>query len=661
VPQTQPIRACLFLTIAPLFVEILGAGRGLAQPALHEPVPAPALRCDEGLCRREGERSGLPDAVLGEDGLIGAPLGSREPQQHEQIFSSSNQASPLSEELLRGAPPPGHDPPPLRRGHVAPDADTGMEAPGERVYHEVFNPAVFPYKRMSALDAVDEEGALYVADTRHRELPAAASRLQPGRDPFYGSLVVDFVAGKPVALPTPAAGVRLLSYQATPALPLYFFLDGADNLYVMAARSGRHRLVYLVDAEQRYFSGPLLPASVRRRGVRMDALPAAPRLPHWLRRDADLVLRHIGVRAAASNDYTDLLGRLVAYFRAFRIEELADSDDESRSSLYRRIALSQRGVCRHRAYAFVITALAAGIPARYVENELHVFVEVYIPPAGGSSGYWRRINLGGAPLQQRVYGGESREAYREKGSDPFERPSAFAQGPQPQVAGLPKRQAQAALSAKETRREAVKTPSSPPNVSNSSSALGNGAGETSLSDGSAEQSRPSAEAPQGAFSGTGGSGTRTTSGGEQEGGDSDPATSGAVDSVEQPTDTRGGSTADGFISTRVTMTVGAGRRIYRGTAVPIRGQVQAAHGSAANMEVILLLAVAQRPLILGRTVTRSDGSFETEVEIPAAAPLGHYQVVARVRGDEARRGSSSGHYDRLSRTATSDQDFMENK
>ena len=44
------------------------------------------------------------------------------------------------------------DRPPERRDQVRPDRDTGPEPPGVHVYHEVFTPAVFPYKRMTALD-----------------------------------------------------------------------------------------------------------------------------------------------------------------------------------------------------------------------------------------------------------------------------------------------------------------------------------------------------------------------------------------------------------------------------------------------------------------------------------------------------------------------------
>jgi hypothetical protein len=606
----------------------------------------------------------LPDAVLSPDGLIGAPSDSRSPQAHEPVYKSDNyegeSSSGLSEELAHGVPPPGHDPPPVRRAHAKADAETGPEPPGERIYHEVFNPAVFPFKRMTVLDEVDEKGVLRVHDPRQRELKVKGSRLSPGRDPFYGSVVVEFVAGQKVALPTPAAAVRLLGYRVTPEVPLKFFADGADNLYVEAqgadVHDGPHRLVYLVDAEQRYFGGPLSSAAPSTEDGGRTEAPAIPTLPRSLRRDADKVLRQIGIRPGSRADYAETLGSLVGYFRAFEMGELPNGADESRSALYLRIALSQRGVCRHRAYAFVITALALGIPARYVENELHVFVEVFVPTGGHEAGYWRRINLGGAPLSQRVYGGERRQSYRIKGDDPFTRPPSFAQAQKPQVSGLPP------------------TPASgnAPRGGFADPQPRTDAGEGSGPKPPRLAAPPAAGAAQGParLPRSGGSAgpadARPAPGGEPLGTDTDadaPARL-ADDRIEQPDDSRAGASAEALIPTSVTVAVTPvllGRGIYRGTTVSVHGQVRATQGLAANLEVALILGVPQHPLLLGRTVTRSDGSFTTEVEIPATAPLGRFAIVARVRGDETRRGSSSSRYDRLDGRATGAEDFVENE
>jgi hypothetical protein len=85
----------------------------------------------------------------------------------------------------------------------------------------------------------------------------------------------------------------------------------------------------------------------------------------------------------------DAVALLVAHFRNF-----APSNELPRAAsgaaLYEELALSRKGVCRHRAYAFVITAIALGLPARMVRNEAHAWVEVY------DGVIWHRIDLGGA-------------------------------------------------------------------------------------------------------------------------------------------------------------------------------------------------------------------------------------------------------------------------
>jgi hypothetical protein len=80
---------------------------------------------------------------------------------------------------------------------------------------------------------------------------------------------------------------------------------------------------------------------------------------------------------------------MVEYFRAF-----APSDDppKERGDIYLDLALSKKGVCRHRSFAFLVTALHLGIPTRMVVNEAHAWVEVY------DGTLWHRVDLGGAAL-----------------------------------------------------------------------------------------------------------------------------------------------------------------------------------------------------------------------------------------------------------------------
>src|SRR5262249_60940504 len=91
--------------------------------------------------------------------------------------------------------------------------------------------------------------------------------------------------------------------------------------------------------------------------------------------------------------------------------------------VYLDLALSRRGVCRHRAFAFMITANAAGIPTRYVTNEAHAWAEVWVPESG-----WVRVDLGGAALELDVANASGKSMYRARGADPFPKPKPYANG-----------------------------------------------------------------------------------------------------------------------------------------------------------------------------------------------------------------------------------------
>lgn len=592
----------------------------LAPPALagplHERVPLPPLRCAGGVCAREGAEAGaLPEAVMSDGGLLRPPPRGEAPGEGEPIFSAAALQAPVPHNNVE--PPPGVLPPPLRRTLVTPDRRTATEPRGERPYHETFNPAVFPFKRMTVLDAVDETEALRLRDPGLTPLPLSPAGSRPGvrRDPFYGTVVVDLQAGQAVPLPSPAAGLRLLGYAATPETPLRFFRDGADNLYVRAEVSGRRRLVYLVDAEQRYFAGPLAPPGRAHPRLRDAHLPAGSRLPAAVQRRANEVLRRLGLSPEPDDDYLAVLDRLVAHFRAFELGALASE----RGSTYLDLALSQRGVCRHRAYAFVITALGAGIPARYVENELHVYAEVLVPAPGGD--YWRRIHLGGAPLEQRVVDGEDKVAYQEKGEDPFPQPLAFRSPGPARVNGTAPRAARGEgqdRGAGGRGGGAGGKAEGGPSIRGRSSPGGGGARAAGLDPAAPPLApRPGAE------------GARA--------GDASPGATPAVaesGAARPAVDETAGALATLSIAPAVRK-----HNLYRGELLRVQGRApRSAAPDPAGILVDIFLLTDARAIPLGETRCSPDGRFATEVEIPLEAPLGAHRVVARVRDSKRPEG-----------------------
>ena len=126
---------------------------------------------------------------------------------------------------------------------------------------------------------------------------------------------------------------------------------------------------------------------------------------------------HIGIESSMSD--TQIVTLLAEYFRGFIATPLPSQGRTD--NLYLDIALSGIGVCRHRAIAFVLTANALGVPARYVHNEAHAFAEVEFATGG-----WRRIDLGGAAEGLQIHGDPDLQSHTPQ-SDALPRPEGFEQ------------------------------------------------------------------------------------------------------------------------------------------------------------------------------------------------------------------------------------------
>ena len=270
-----------------------------------------------------------------------------------------------------------------------PDYHTGPD--GTLHYVTVFNPSVLPFKRMSSMDAVRDDYTLYTASRALEDLPVGGSP-DSDRDLFWGSVVVDLKPGVDVPLPSVAPDMRIMSYEIRPqAQDIVFSKDGGDNFFVRSEQpgvSGSYRLVFLADADTRYF-GAKVPSGYR---VRDLARLAPPSLFHPVPARAQVMAekahRFLGVDA--SMNLGDALDKLVYYFRSFE----AKSAPSATGDIFWDLFASQAGVCRHRSFAFMVAANALGIPTRYLTNEAHAWVEVWVPKLE-----WIRIDLGGAALR----------------------------------------------------------------------------------------------------------------------------------------------------------------------------------------------------------------------------------------------------------------------
>ena len=391
---------------APIIAAVaVGAAAALAlaqtsarRQRLHEDLPAPSDRPTPVI---GGGGSGNPAAFAAGDKVLPKPpvdraaaAGSGEPVLGGGGFAADRQTS------------------------MSPDSNTGPDATLH--YVSVFNPDVLPFKRMSALDAIGDDYTLGLAHPALAEVPVGGAT-DKTRDRFWGSVLLQLAPGKDVPLPSVAPDMRILSYEIKPALAVRFSRDGADNFYVRSdesAASGTYRLVFLADADAGYFA-PALPVGARYTPRQLAALAPPelrPKVPERARRAARRTLDRLDVDP--DQELGVVFNRLVGFFRAFEAKPLPATS----SDIYRDLCDSQAGVCRHRAFAFMVTANAVGIPTRYVDNEAHAFVEVWFPER-----HWQRIDLGGAALRMEVQGADNKTLHRPRSDDPFVKPAEYRQ------------------------------------------------------------------------------------------------------------------------------------------------------------------------------------------------------------------------------------------
>lgn len=360
-----------------------------AEPVLHEYVRPPTRGSH--VIAAPGEK---PAVVRQDDRLLVAPQVARPPDGEEPVHGERGFAVD-------------------RETESRPDYATQKD--GTLHYVEVFNPSVVPFKRMTALDAVRSDYTLYASSRDLRPIDVVPNGRAPERDLFWASLVVELpTGGGPVAIPSVAPDMRVLSAESSPAVELAFARDQADNFYLRATggATGRHRVVLLVDAPAVYFAARV-PTGISVAKVAAEHPPAA--LPPRVRASAQVMLVRLGILPTMPVDA--VLAKLIEYFRSFE----AGTPPSPSGDVYLDLALSRRGVCRHRAFAFMITANAIGVPARYVANEAHAFAEVWVPESG-----WLRIDLGGAALEMDVANADGKVMYRPRAEDPFPKPSAYA-------------------------------------------------------------------------------------------------------------------------------------------------------------------------------------------------------------------------------------------
>jgi len=472
----------------------------------------------------------------------------------------------------RSAPGDGNVP----AGPFHPDRDTVR--PTIRRYDDPFMPSAGPFKRVLAFDAVRDDYTLAVRDPELVPI-AIDSQAESAAQTFLGDLPVELTGGDPVRIPSVGPGAHVVRARLTAGMrevPFRILHDGADNWFIEStdrAAMGPARLVMTLALDERSLTSA--PSDTP-----WQSIPPVQPLPAGIGREAVEVLATIG--ASRRMLPHQAIGRLVQYFRSFTDSA---APTPARRSIYLDLALSKIGVCRHRAFAFLVTAQSLGIPTRLVMNEAHAWVEVH----DGTS--WRRIDLGGAGvLQDAAALTLDRPAY-EPPPDPFGWPDGSRRASDMLVQAHAERTGPGLALSRPAPAGATDPPPDVPSP-------------TLFSEG------PRSDAPGASVS------VRDTM---STGGATSPE-DGARSSDPRPPSTIELHVAD--------------TDVHRGFPLRVRGSVSAAGARCPYAAVDLWARSTEtgRQTRLGTVATDEGGTFTGSIAVPQFLPAGDYDVVAHTGG-----------------------------
>lgn len=300
----------------------------------------------------------LPAAIETPSGLATAPDPQRPPDPAKMYTGGTTDDTPEST--------------------YEPDRDTSQ--PNIENYEDPFSPSTAPFKRLRAYDSVSSDYTLKVSD-RSTSLMTVGGDAGVEDETFYGDFSVELLPDELVRIPSVGPGARILKMHISPTATVSLLRDGADNWFIRGSERKRVRVVTQLAINRATFGSEFRDAS-------WDDL--ASKMPtDFARHDAQAEQVFAAIGISRGMRPRDAMSKMVEYYRAF---QPSDDPPKGHGDVFLDLALSKKGVCRHRAFAFLITSLQLGIPARMITNEAHAWVEVF------DSVMWHRVDLGGAAL-----------------------------------------------------------------------------------------------------------------------------------------------------------------------------------------------------------------------------------------------------------------------
>ena len=494
------------------------------------------------------------------------------------------------------------------RATPKPGIDRRTGADGKLHYESVFDPEIVPFKRELAFDVVQPDVTMAQSGVGLTTLPTTHQDPRPGRELFWGHLRLKIPAGGRVPLPSVAPDSRVLQWQAVPVAPLQLLRDRAGNFVVTSAEAVDVDLRYVMDAPSTYFAAPLGHHATHRD-------PETPHLDAALQARAERLWAPVGV--TSKQDRRTQLETLAEWFRSFEPGLPPEAGNDPLADL----VLSKRGVCRHRALGFVVLAQSLGIPAHYVMNDAHAFVEVWSPLADGSDA-WQRLDLGGGAESLDVHAAQNKRMHVPAERDPFPRPPAYGQdSTDVRVDGQP-----------------VPHPMAGARKINGLGAMVGVTSGTSAGVDAGPAPTPQRPGPTPAPTSAEESRRQWLRQHAQE-----FAAPLAVPQLGTPTTPQH---PDKRAPTTIRLHEG-GPLAWVGEALEVRGQVTGPADKLARLQVELWLIDPRKPLagqLLGVALTDGAGQFRTQVAIPLETTLASYDLIARFAGTSALQGADSSQH-----------------
>lgn len=453
-------------------------------------------------------------------------------------------------------------------------------------YFSSFDPSVIPLKRGVAQNKVilDASGdyAFTVSSSRNTRVNVDPAPKRADEDSFWGTFLISAIPDTPTPIPSVSPDQRILKVLTEPAVEVRVMRDQADNHYLTTSHRGLVRVNILLAAPQYYFDGDF------DEGVDWSDLPQSlvSPMPERAHTAAGRVLKALNVGRQQTPKAALL--KLIAHFRGF--EGKPFPDDLRGADVYESIALNSIGVCRHRSFAFVMTASALGIPSRYVYNEAHAFVEIYWPAKG-----WRRVDLGGAAEDVLMRAGEQQQRVHDGGTkDSLPQPPAYTQ----EMKRMADKEAKANAAAAKDGAIASDT------------AQNNATSDPAQAKNTANPDDPSSAALQGAN----------------------------VSTLPEVEDPRRPST----LALRI-----RAKSVLRGQDLNMSGQLGTSSGGLGMRQVRVVLvpvgasSAQDGARLLGQVVTNAQGRFELLARIPKDLPIGRWAIKAVFDGDDSVRPAES--------------------